>query len=204
MLTNRLCLAYAACALTNCVGTSVNQRRPLCGIGEVLAFTGRMGLTAINGGYTIFTEMILLTMQLTLDPTAGVDIAWPDDAFMCYVCTAKVSLFNHVHTGVSIESLGLHAADLENVARIFSLNVSVSVLQMAVELELDDNLRGAVFDTDSKHMIKHKLDFVAILEMDFQIFLMSCILIVFIVRIGCILAWPSYGVLDSSSIFSKD
>lgn len=38
--TQRLCLAYNRCALINCVGTPVHQRRPLCGIGALLRHNG--------------------------------------------------------------------------------------------------------------------------------------------------------------------
>ena len=64
--TQRLCLAYNKCALINCVGTPVHQRRPLCGMGALLRFSGGMGLQAVQAAWSILAEMLGLTLQLTL------------------------------------------------------------------------------------------------------------------------------------------
>ena len=85
----RLCLAYNKCALVNCVGTPVHQRRPLCGIGALLRHNGGMGLRSAQGAWMIFTEMLGLTMQLSLMTMKEARLLWPEDAFLCYVCQAK-------------------------------------------------------------------------------------------------------------------
>ena len=85
----RLCLAYNKCALVNCVGTPVHQRRPLCGIGALLRHNGGMGLRAVQGAWTIFSEMLGLTMQLSLMSMKEARLLWPEDAFLCYICQAK-------------------------------------------------------------------------------------------------------------------
>ncbi len=85
----RLCLAYNKCALVNCVGTPVHQRRPLCGIGALLRHNGGMGLRSAQGAWMIFSEMLGLTMQLSLMSLKEARLLWPEDAFLCYVCQAK-------------------------------------------------------------------------------------------------------------------
>ena len=87
--TQRLCLAYNKCALLNCVGTPVHQRRPLCGMGALLRFTGGMGLQAVQGAWSILAEMLGLTLQLTLLDSREARLLWPEDAFLCFVCQAK-------------------------------------------------------------------------------------------------------------------
>ena len=87
--TQRLCLAYNRCALINCVGTPVHQRRPLCGIGALLRHNGGMALHASQGAWAIFSEMLGLTMQLSLLSLREARLLWPEDQFLCYVCQAK-------------------------------------------------------------------------------------------------------------------
>lgn len=91
MQQQRLCLAYSKCALVNCVGTPVHQRRPLCGIGALLRQTGRMGLLSTQGAWAIFTEMLALSLQLGLMDAKEAYLLWPEDQFLCYMCQAKDS-----------------------------------------------------------------------------------------------------------------
>jgi hypothetical protein len=89
LLVQRLCQAYSQCATINCVGTPVHQRRPLCGVGGLLRHYGEMGLQSTHGAWTIFTEMLGLTLDLTLLTVHEAQLMWPDDSFLCYVCEAK-------------------------------------------------------------------------------------------------------------------
>jgi hypothetical protein len=85
----RLCHAYAQCALINCVGTPVHQTRPLCGIGGLLKHHGEMSLRSTHGAWTVFTEMLGLGLELHLLTVQEAHLLWPDDSFLCYVCEAK-------------------------------------------------------------------------------------------------------------------
>lgn len=85
----RLCMAYNKCALVNCVGTPVHQRRPLCGIGGLLRHSGKMSLRSTQGAWSIFSEMLGLTLQLSLLSMHEAHLLWPEDEFLCYICEAK-------------------------------------------------------------------------------------------------------------------
>jgi hypothetical protein len=85
----RLCLAFNQCALVNCVGTPVHQLRPLCGIGGLLKRWGEMSLQSTHGAWTIFTEMLGLSLELNMLTMREARLLWPEDAFLCYVCEAK-------------------------------------------------------------------------------------------------------------------
>ena len=87
--TQRMCLAYNRCSLINCVGTPVHQRRPLCGIGALLRHNGGMALRSSQAAWTIFAEMLALTMQMSLLSLHDARLLWPEDQFLCYVCQAK-------------------------------------------------------------------------------------------------------------------
>lgn len=89
--TQRFCLAYNKCALVNCVGTPVHQRRPLCGIGGLLQHFGEMSLQSMHAAWTILAEMLGLTLQLSLMSTREAQLMWPEDSFLCFICEAKDS-----------------------------------------------------------------------------------------------------------------
>jgi hypothetical protein len=89
ILVQRMCLAYNKCALVRCVGTPVHQRRPLCGVGSVLRNLGYTGIRSTQASWRIFSEMLGLTMQLTLLNLREAYLLWPEDQFLCSVCHAK-------------------------------------------------------------------------------------------------------------------
>jgi len=110
----RLCQAYSRCALVNCVGTPVHQRRPLCGLGGLLRQTGRMGLLSTQGAWAVFTEMLTLSLRLSLLSVKEAYLLWPEDAFLCYVCQAKDSsaVFFSILTSTINSALQLGRADI--------------------------------------------------------------------------------------------
>lgn len=114
MQVQRLCLAYSKCALVNCVGTPVHQRRPLCGVGALLRQTGRMGLLSTQGAWAVFTEMLALTMQLSLLDVKEVYLLWPEDQFLGYMCQAKdtSAQFFSILTATVNSALQLGQADI--------------------------------------------------------------------------------------------
>lgn len=89
LATNRLCHAYNKCALMNCVGTAVNMKRPLCGLGGVLRSYATVGMQSFRGAWTMYVELLMLVVSLSTRKTAGADIAFPEDEFMGYICSFK-------------------------------------------------------------------------------------------------------------------
>jgi hypothetical protein len=110
----RLCLAYQKCALINCVGTPVHQRRPLCGIGALLRQTGRMGLVSTQGAWAVFSEMLGLALRLSLLNLKEAYLLWPEDQFLCFMCQAKDSSahFFSILTATINSALQLGRADI--------------------------------------------------------------------------------------------
>lgn len=91
LATNRVCHAYNKCALMNCVGTPVNLKRPMCGVGGVLRSYATLGMQSFRGGWTMFVELLMLVISLSVKKSAGANIAFPEDEFMGYVCSFKDS-----------------------------------------------------------------------------------------------------------------
>lgn len=94
LVTNRLCHAYNKCALLNCVGTPVNLMRPLCGLGGILRAYATLGMQSFRGGWDIFVELLSLVITLSVKPSAGANIEFPEKDFMGYMCTAKDAFAN--------------------------------------------------------------------------------------------------------------
>jgi hypothetical protein len=110
----RLCLAYNKCALVNCVGTPVHQRKPLCGVGAVLRHSGQMALSATSAAWTVFAEMVGLMLDLNLLTLHEAELLWPEDAFLCHVCAAKDASaeFFSILTSILNSALQLGGADM--------------------------------------------------------------------------------------------
>ena len=87
-----LCYAGQQCTVTSCIGTIVNQNRPLCNAGLVLKSHTEGTLFMILGAWLIFTETYTTILDAALlGPPRSTNIKWVDNAFFSYFCSAKVS-----------------------------------------------------------------------------------------------------------------
>ena len=85
-----LCSAYQSCAVFRCIGTPVNLKRPLCGVGQALRSVGNMGVANVQGAWVMFVDLFMILLQLkTAGNLPGVDVSFPDDAFLGNMCAAK-------------------------------------------------------------------------------------------------------------------
>lgn len=86
-----LCYAAQQCSIARCIGTVVNQNRPLCNVGLFLQTTVRESLSLLIGAWLIFTESYgdILSLSLDKKSRSGMDIQWIDDGFYGYICSAK-------------------------------------------------------------------------------------------------------------------
>ena len=89
LAANRVCHAYNKCALMNCVGTPVNMKRPLCGLGGMLRSYATLGMQSFRGAWTMYVELLMLIVSLSTRKSSGANIAFPEDEFMGYICTFK-------------------------------------------------------------------------------------------------------------------
>lgn len=85
-----LCSAYQSCSIFKCIGTPVNLKRPLCGVGQVLKSLGNVGIANVQGAWVMFVDIFMILLQLkTVKNLPGVDVSFPEDTFMGSVCAAK-------------------------------------------------------------------------------------------------------------------
>lgn len=89
LLVQRLCFAAQRCQVARCIGSQVNQLRPLCAIGGSVEATLFAWLSALHGLW----EMISSVLVAVLDASGGISppksIKWPDQAFFGLVCSLK-------------------------------------------------------------------------------------------------------------------
>ena len=73
-----LCYAAQQCAVVRCVGTVVNQNRPLCNIGLVMASHAESSLLMMMGAWTIFTETYGKILDAALlGPSKSLQVSFP-------------------------------------------------------------------------------------------------------------------------------
>lgn len=65
----RLCYGAQQCTLARCIGTLVNQNRPLCGIGQTGQAVFTTMVVLINAAWNIFSETLTTVLGLSLDDT---------------------------------------------------------------------------------------------------------------------------------------
>ena len=112
-----LCYAAQQCSVVQCVGTIVNQNRPLCNVGLVLKSYMDGVLAMTLGAWLVFTESYTGILDAALlGPSQSTNIEFVDDAFFGYVCTAKVSgettALYVSHTNTDICMCVCHVKDL--------------------------------------------------------------------------------------------
>lgn len=135
LAVQRLCFAAQQCQVARCVGSQVNQLRPLCAIGgavEAQMFTVLAGLQGI-------WRMLSSTLTVIIDATGGINppstINWPDQNFYGLVCSQKdvfasmVSILTGSISGIVQASMPIQAmASGETVDNRFLATFSLTMM----------------------------------------------------------------------------
>ena len=92
----RLCFAAQRCQVARCIGSQVNQIRPLCAIGGSVEAAMFAGLAAVQGVWTVLSS----ALSAILDVSGGIDppktIKWPDQVFYGLICALKDAIASQV------------------------------------------------------------------------------------------------------------
>jgi hypothetical protein len=92
----RLCFAAQRCQVARCIGSQVNQIRPLCAIGGSVESTMFAMLATVQGVWTVLAS----ALSVILDVSGGIDppkaIKWPDQVFYGLICSLKDLLASQV------------------------------------------------------------------------------------------------------------
>jgi len=91
LLVQRLCFAAQQCQVARCIGSQVNQLRPLCAIGGVVEAQYFALLAMMQGLWSMLAD----TLTYVLDAAGGISppstVNWPDQVFYGLVCSLKDS-----------------------------------------------------------------------------------------------------------------
>jgi hypothetical protein len=89
LAVQRLCFAAQQCQVARCVGSQVNQLRPLCAIGGAVE---AQLFTVLAGSQGIW-RMLSATLTVVMDAAGGINppstINWPDQNFYGLICSQK-------------------------------------------------------------------------------------------------------------------
>lgn len=85
-----LCAAYQSCSVVRCIGTPVNLKRPLCGVGMALRSVGMLAVESTHGSWLMIIDIFMILVEITTQRNLpGIDVSWPDEAFLGNMCVAK-------------------------------------------------------------------------------------------------------------------
>ena len=92
----RLCFAAQRCQVARCIGSQVNQIRPLCAVGGTVEATMFAMLATVQGVWTMLSS----ALSAILDVSGGIDppktIKWPDQVFYGLICSLKDAIASQV------------------------------------------------------------------------------------------------------------
>ena len=92
----RLCFAAQRCQVARCIGSQVNQIRPLCAIGGSVESTMFAMLATVQGVWTVLAS----ALNAILDISGGVNppkaIKWPDQVFYGLICSLKDTIASQI------------------------------------------------------------------------------------------------------------
>ena len=86
-----LCASAQDCALSRCIGTVVQTRNVLCGVGSVMQQTSLHAIVTWRAIYAACVEVSLLAMRgMSGEIITHVTLRFPTDQFYALVCSCKV------------------------------------------------------------------------------------------------------------------
>lgn len=96
------CYAASLCAVSNCVGTKINLKRPLCNLGNTMSASMDVVRVALHGMWISVAHMIVIAVELSAARRDQYRLTFPQDIFMSYVCNAKDATVESVSVLTSI------------------------------------------------------------------------------------------------------
>lgn len=134
-----MCAAYQSCAVFRCIGTPVNLKRPLCGIGQVLRTTGLLAVDTYHGAWVTFVDIYMILLQLSTQPNIpGIDVSFPEDNFYDNICNLKdlsTEFFGILSSTVNtaLQRAQVPTISMSNVAKVDSnANTALSMSTAAL------------------------------------------------------------------------
>lgn len=140
-----LCFEAQACALKNCIGTSVNMRKPLCNLGQVAASSLDTYRITLRTLWKVVARSVILAVEISEARRNVYEIGWLDEQVMQMSCQAKDVIVEGVATLTSIvgmvSSLSVSSSDTwSQTARVDAATNANTVLVTAAATRLTVNI----------------------------------------------------------------
>ena len=98
LLLHSTCMAAHQCAVSRCVGTTVNMRKPLCNIGKVAASSLDALRVGSGGMWMALSRQIILIVELSHDRRKQYTVDAHEEIFNAAVCNTKDALVETIAT----------------------------------------------------------------------------------------------------------
>ena len=108
------CFAAAQCGVRKCVGTSVNIRKPLCGIGSVMVEALHSFRIALASAWQMITSTIIFMVELSNARQERYRFRWPESNVMATHCLLKDTVVETVSVFTSMLGLVMHIEGLKD------------------------------------------------------------------------------------------
>jgi hypothetical protein len=92
----RLCFAAQRCQVARCIGSQVNQIRPLCAVGGSVESTMFAMLAMIQGVWTVISSSMSAILEISGGISPPKAIKWPDQVFYGLICSLKDAIASQV------------------------------------------------------------------------------------------------------------
>ena len=83
------CFAAASCGISQCVGTPVNMKRPLCQLASLAGLQVDLMRVLLESFWDFFSRTIILIVELSKERRTKYEYSAPADAMMSMMCNAK-------------------------------------------------------------------------------------------------------------------
>ena len=99
------CMAAQQCAISRCVGTTVNMHKPLCNLGKVVATMLDAVRLCAGGVWLGMSRTIILVVELSLERRKKFEIDTHEEIFNAGVCNLKDAFVETTTTVAAIFGL---------------------------------------------------------------------------------------------------
>jgi hypothetical protein len=92
----RLCFAAQRCQVARCIGSQVNQIRPLCAVGGSVEAAMFAMLAAVQGVWTVLSSALSAVLDISGGISPPKAITWPDQVFYGLICSLKDAVASQI------------------------------------------------------------------------------------------------------------
>ena len=144
------CFAAASCGISQCVGTRVNMKRPLCQLASLVGLQIDFMRVLLESFWDFFSRTIIIVVELSENRRKQYEYLAPADAMMSMVCNAKDgiietnALFGSLYA--QVKDINIDGATLERASLTSTLAYTERIMtSMAIVQFLSQLFMGVLY-----------------------------------------------------------